>query len=658
MLRSKIDTNRIYISLKNGLAIAELTEEDKVEVIHQLEGYDIESHNLAEDADGNIWISTAFDFLVKVESSSFDEEKGYPTSFKKIEYTEKISREEIITWDNNVLFTSSGGLLTIGEDLKPKTFEGIRITGLPDGAHISRCIENNDGNLWMHYHQGNNNGQLLAIKTADGNFDVKDDPFTRVNEKISHSSRPYIDIDNVFWYYGGEGIVRYDYKKDLEQRRDYRVNIRKFSLRGDSVIVYGNNANLDLANFTFGFNNNATSFSFSAASYGSEKENKYQYFLEGYDEVWSDWTSISHKEYNYLPENQYVFRVRAKNIYNQISKEDQFTFVVLPPWYRETWAYVMYVLIFVLLIYLIIRLATYRLLQSKKHLEEIVDARTKDITIEKEKVESQKLELEDIHKELSESNKDVMDSIKYAQRIQASILPPMDKFKSEFKDSFIFYQPRDIVSGDFYWFDKIEEHFIMACADCTGHGVPGAFMSMISSTLINKIVEREDMKNCEQALTELDREMQKTLRQQENEGENQSVDGMDLALIAVNLKEMICHYSGAYRPLYMIREGELKVFKSNRMSIGGGFVKQNEFRGENIDLKKGDQLYMFTDGYTDQFGGEKNKKFKTDRLKKLILQNCNDSMDVQHKKTVEAFSNWKGDNEQIDDVLLVGIKIP
>ena len=657
MARSHIDTDRIYLSLKNGLAIAELTENGNVEVVHQFEDYDVEGHHIAEDVEGNVWVSTAFEFIVKIEAESFNKEKGYPLSFKKIEYIEKIASEEILTWKGQVLFTSSEGLLTIGEDLIPKPFKGLKIEGFPEEANIRRFKEDAAGNLWIHFHYGKNNGQLLALKKEDGNFKVKEDPFTRIGEKISHSGQAYVEADGVTWFFGGEAIVRYDYKKDLQQRKDYYVNIRKFSMKGDSIVVFGNNIDLDIANFTYAFKNNATSFSFSAASYGNEKENKYQYYLEGNDEDWSEWMASSVKEYNYLHEGAYTFRVRAKNVYNQISQEDQFSFVVLPPWYREKWAYTVYVLCFIFLLYFIVRLATYRLSRAKKQLEELVKDRTKDIRIEKEKVEVQKLELENIHQELSERNKDVMDSIKYAQHIQSSILPPLQKFKDEFEESFIYYQPRDIVSGDFYWFGKRGDYFTVACADCTGHGVPGAFMSMISATLLNKITEKGDVDSCQMALMELDKEMHKALRQEKSGSENNSMDGMDLALIAVNLKEMVCHYSGAYRPLYMIRDNELVVYNSNRMSIGGGIVKEKEFKGENINIKRGDQLYMFTDGYTDQFGGEKNKKFKRDRLKNLLLKYCNESMDIQHQKIANTFEDWKGDNEQIDDVLLMGIRI-
>lgn len=656
LLQSNIDDNRIYLALKNGIALAEITAKDEIEVIHQFKEYDTESHHMGEDKQGNLWITTAFDFTIKMDKSSFIKGNGYPLSIKKIEYGEKLSDEEIIKIDGKIYFTSKQGLLSVGDNDELEIDHSIEFEGLPKSFIIRRMQKDKQENLWIHYHYEKISGQILALKTISNTYKIKEDPFTRIDEKISHSNAPYVEKYGVVWFSGGEGVVRYDYNKDKNARKKYNVNIRKVALHSDSIISYGNNDNLN--NFIFSFKDNATSFTFSAASYGNEKENKYQYLLEGYDEDWSEWTYVGTKEYNYLPEAEYVFRVRAKNIYNQISKEDQFAFEVLPPWYREAWAYAVYALGFMLLVFLIIKLATYRLLESKKHLETVVEARTKDITIEKETVENQKLQLENVHKELSERNKDVMDSIKYAQHIQSSILPPLEKFHEEFKEAFIFYKPRDIVSGDFYWFEKVGDYFIMACADCTGHGVPGAFMSMIGATLLNKIAGNEEIKSCEQALYDLDKDLRKALRQENDNDENASMDGMDLALIAVNLNINVCHYSGAYRPLYFIRDNELKVYNSNRLSVGGGFRKDKTFKGARIDLKSGDQIYMFTDGYTDQFGGEKNKKFKRDRLKKLLLENCNETMQVQQQKIEQAFSLWMGNNEQIDDVLLVGIQIP
>ena len=408
--------------------------------------------------------------------------------------------------------------------------------------------------------------------------------------------------------------------------KNYKVNIRQVALNTDSIIDYGSTA--IESKFIFEFKNNATAFTFSAATYSNDEEVYYQYFLEGHDEDWSEWTTQNNKEYNFLHEGNYTFKVRAKNVYNQISEEDSFSFEILPPWYRETWAYIVYGVLILLLIYIIIRVATYRLQKSKRQLELIVEERTKDIVKEKEIVEEQKLLIENVHAELSERNKDVMDSIKYAKRIQSSILPPIEKIKNEFEESFVLYKPRDIVSGDFYWYHKVGDFFILACADCTGHGVPGAFMSMIGATLLNKIVENENISHCKDALNLLDREVVNAL-QQTNIKENEIVmDGMDVALIAVNKNTRECHYAGAYRPLYLIRNNELKVFKANRQSIGGSVNKENPFVGENIILESGDQLYMFTDGVTDQFGGEKNKKYKTERLKQFLLNICNQNMDT------------------------------
>lgn len=657
LFKSEAHPNLVYASLKKGLAILKF-EEGKLLPIHKFEEYDIESHHVNEDRDGNLWVSTAFDFLVKIDKTSFNEEKGFPLSFKKIEYAEKISSEQIIKIDNQIYFTSQKGLLKANEKDELKLTNPFVLKGLKKGATISRLHKDVYGNLWVHYHYEKTSGQFLAIKSTNNNYIVKEDPFTRINEKISHADKPYVEKGGITWFMGGEGLIRYDYNKDIKERKNYHVNIRKIALHSDSIIAYGTNMTKSIDNFTFSFSDNATSFTFSAASYGNEKENQYQYFLEGYDEDWSDWTTASTKEYNYLPENKYTFRVRAKNIYNQISNEDQFTFVVLPPWYRETWAYVAYVILFFILIYLIIKVATYRLQQSKRQLEAIVQERTRDIKVEKEKVEEQKLLLEDVHNKLAERNKDVMDSIKYAQRIQSSILPPLDKLYNEFKEAFVLYKPRDIVSGDFYWYEKVGDYFVFACADCTGHGVPGAFMSMIGTTLLQKIVERDEITSCELALAELDNELQKTLQQTSLNGNTTVMDGMDISLIAINVEKKECHFSGAYRPLYLIRNNEIQVFSSNRFSLGGGFIKKKEFKGASIDIQQGDLLYMFTDGVTDQFGGQKNKKFKPERLKQLLLKIAGKSMKEQQNIIEKNFEEWRGDNEQIDDVLITGIKIP
>lgn len=653
MLKSKKHPNRVYIALKDGLALATINEQGEFTSLKKYQNFNDECHDLIEDKDGNLWVQTAYNYLLRVKESSLNNDEELV--FSKFELDEKLAAEEFIFYNNEVLFSSKKGLLAFDEQKGFYPYQKNMNLPLDSNYNLSRMVQDENGNLWIHYHHSAGfSGELLAQKKDNG-YTIKNDPFTRIKEKVSHVQSPYLD-KGIAWYIGGEGIVRYNYSTENIKQKNYKVNIRQVALNTDSIIDYGSTA--IESKFIFEFKNNATAFTFSAATYSNDEEVYYQYFLEGHDEDWSEWTTQNNKEYNFLHEGNYTFKVRAKNVYNQISEEDSFSFEILPPWYRETWAYIVYGVLILLLIYIIIRVATYRLQKSKRQLELIVEERTKDIVKEKEIVEEQKLLIENVHAELSERNKDVMDSIKYAKRIQSSILPPIEKIKNEFEESFVLYKPRDIVSGDFYWYHKVGDFFILACADCTGHGVPGAFMSMIGATLLNKIVENENISHCKDALNLLDREVVNAL-QQTNIKENEIVmDGMDVALIAVNKNTRECHYAGAYRPLYLIRNNELKVFKANRQSIGGSVNKENPFVGENIILESGDQLYMFTDGVTDQFGGEKNKKYKTERLKQFLLNICNQNMDTQAELINKEFEDWKGENEQIDDVLIMGIKIP
>lgn len=652
MIQSKINPGLVYFALKDGMAIANIDDKGNIIEVRRLQGFNDECKKMMEDKNGDLWVETGYNYILKIDAASFI--MGNEVSYTKFEQEDDLAAETFIKYKNEVLFSSDKGLQAYSKDKGFYPYRGLEIS-LDSTYRIKGMLEDENGGLWVHYHNEEGISGDIYAKPKGNNYVFIKEPFTRIKEKVEHIKSPYID-EGIAWYFGGENVVRYDFSSHSTTLKNYHVNIRQVALNSDSVIDYGSTS--VMKQFVFNFNNNATSFTFSAATYSNEDEIYYQYILEGLDDNWSDWTTQNNKEYNFLLEGDYTFKVRAKNVYNQISKEDQFTFVILPPWYRETWAYVVYGLLFLLLIYLIIKIATHRLQKSKRQLELIVEERTKDIVKEKEKVEEQKLLIEEVHSELSERNKDVMDSIKYAKRIQSSILPPIDTLKSEFKESFVLYKPRDIVSGDFYWYQKVGDYFIMACADCTGHGVPGAFMSMIGATLLNKIVEQDNIDHCKDALNYLDKEIVKTLQQTSISDNNMSMDGMDIALIAVNQKLMECHYSGAYRPLYIIRDNELIIYKANRQSIGGGLNKKESFTGDVIDLKSGDLIYMFTDGVTDQFGGEKNKKYKTERLKKLLLKICNQNLENQSKIINEEFEIWKGDNEQIDDVLITGIKIP
>lgn len=258
------------------------------------------------------------------------------------------------------------------------------------------------------------------------------------------------------------------------------------------------------------------------------------------------------------------------------------------------------------------------------------------------------------HADLEEKQKEIIDSIQYAKRLQEAILIPEKDFKNYFNDSFIIYKPKDIVSGDFYWIAESEQNKIIAVADCTGHGVPGAFMSMLGYEMLQDILLKEHIKTTSAALKNLDIKMTDSL----NKSNKNYRDGMDIALCAFSKLSNELQYSGANRPLIKISDGILEEYKPSKLNIGGDIDgSEKNFLQNTIQVKQGDVFYMFTDGFADQFGGENNKKFSYKKLKELLLEVHLKPMQEQKLIIENTYNQWKGNYEQIDDVCLIGIKI-
>lgn len=274
---------------------------------------------------------------------------------------------------------------------------------------------------------------------------------------------------------------------------------------------------------------------------------------------------------------------------------------------------------------------------------------------------------------IEEKNKDIKDSINYALNIQKAILPPFEKIDSVMKDYFILYKPKDIVSGDFYWFDTklttprnnepAQEVAVLAAVDCTGHGVPGALMSVIGSTILNQTINRATVNNPGDALSQFNKKVSETL--------SSIKDGMDMALCSINFEKLELQYAGANNPLYIVRRNtsdlladgkvdgkiELIEIKADKQAIGADTAKTKIFTNHKIKLEKGDAIYLFTDGYADQFGGEKGKKFKYSKFKELLIENHEKTAREQKNILDNHFEKWKGDLEQVDDILVIGIKV-
>ncbi|MFH0757722.1 MAG: tetratricopeptide repeat protein [Bacteroidota bacterium] len=274
---------------------------------------------------------------------------------------------------------------------------------------------------------------------------------------------------------------------------------------------------------------------------------------------------------------------------------------------------------------------------------------------EKEIFQLRNVELKSAYDEIHHKNKEITDSINYASRIQGALLPQNANLKGMFPDHFIIFLPKDMVSGDFYWATEVGKQMVFAAADCTGHGVPGALMSMLGISFLNEVVIERGQTNPGEILDNLRDEVIKALKQSGKADEQK--DGMDIALCTYDSESGVIKFAGAYNPLYLVREGSLEEYKADRMPISYYHGVQDSFKTTSIKVQKGDALYLFSDGFADQFGGPHRKKFKYKPLKELLELIHEKSMQKQKLVLYEKFLDWKGVYDQIDDVVMIGIRI-
>jgi serine phosphatase RsbU (regulator of sigma subunit) len=364
--------------------------------------------------------------------------------------------------------------------------------------------------------------------------------------------------------------------------------------------------------------------------------------MDNIDVNWSEIKLIREASYN-PGEGKYKFNLRSISE-EGLSQETpaSFELYIKKPFFRTWWFFIIVISFISGIVAIIINIREKSQREIKEYLESELAERTRVVLKQKDEIELQNIE--------------ITDSINYAKRIQSSILPDVNKLRDSFKDAFIIFHPRDIVSGDFYWFDKIdEERFVIVCADSTGHGVPGAFMSMIGSTLLQDIVTRKGITKPSEILTLLDKQIFSTLNQNIDVGV--SNDGMDMVVCEFNVKTRHIRFASAMRPVIIVLDGEPYYIRGNRCSVGGESVIEKYFDDQEYFLAKEDTIYLFSDGLPDQFGGPDGKKMKIARLKKLIEEVSKLPMAEQKEIISNFFFDWKGDYEQVDDILLMGIKI-
>ena len=264
-------------------------------------------------------------------------------------------------------------------------------------------------------------------------------------------------------------------------------------------------------------------------------------------------------------------------------------------------------------------------------------------------------ELEKKNAIIAEKNKDILDSINYAKRIQSAILPGKDVVEKLFPDHFILFKPKDIVSGDFYWVSGNGNKSMIAAVDCTGHGVPGALLSMIGHNALNKTVNQEGLTKPDKVLSAIHREVISTLGQ---DGRTDLKDGMDIALCTYHNDSGLLECAGAFNSVLIVRkDSTLEEIKGDRHAIASAVASEKGFTLNSIQLQKGDVFYLLSDGFSDQFGGKDGKKFKISRIKELLLQIHNKPVSEQHRIIETTIEEWRGDLEQIDDVMVIGVRV-
>ncbi len=512
-------------------------------------------------------------------------------------------------------------------------------TILPGDMETYHYICSEDGSTWV-----KDQKEWIPIHDSTRKAEFLTD-YLRLFDGIQYI---YTDGSNNTWVIDENNLLsKIEYPEDLDKEELFNVYFKSINSAS------GWNFTITRSQFTGG--DFPLEFRITAPYFIRSELTQYQYLLEGLNQDWSKWKQDPVIDFDFLPPNDYQLHIRARNILGSISDEKTIHFTIEPPFTRSVWFMILIGIGAFLALYVLIIIRERKLRYDKKILEQKVKERTAEIEEQKEEIKTQRDEIEKQRDEISLQKQEITDSIHYAQRIQDAILPPEKFLDTLLPEHFILFKPRDIVSGDFYWVAHRDDKIYIAAADCTGHGVSGAFMSMLGHSFLNEIVNNYKISKPGQMLNRLRTTIIKALHQTGKMDE--AKDGLDIALCILQLKEKKVLFSGAYNPLIMIRNSKLTEIRGDRMPIGIHFDEKRPFNSHELEVKKRDTIYLFSDGYIDQFGGSKGTKFKLDPFKKLLLSIQDRSMEEQKRMLDERLKKWRGKYDQVDDILVIGFKV-
>jgi len=604
--------NILWLGSADGLIFYNINtmEYGRISQTDGLSGNDITS--LFVDSENNLWVGARDKGLCYIKD----------TIIKQIDLN-TVSTPKCINEDKNgniIIGTSIKGVIIYDRTKVIKEYK------LKDGLlsnQISLINIDNNNNIFIGTNKGLNkitpNGIITTYTQKNG--------FTGI-EALDNAT--YKDNNNHIWFGTVDGVIKYQPEFETTSTIQPITNISRFRVNMEDKLM---TKNLKLKH-----TENSIIFNYNSICLENPNAVKYQTKLVGADKDWRPITTQTIVNYSSLSANKYTFLVKAKNSSGQWNTEPvSYSFVIKPPFYKRWWFILSALIIIIISIISYINNRERNLIREKKILEEKVKERTAEVVKKSN--------------ELEQKNSDILGSIKYARRIQMAILPP----DVPFENTFVFFRPKDIVSGDFYWMESFKDKEMFAAVDCTGHGVPGAFLSIMGHSMLTKIVKEYEILEPAEILNHLNAGISDALHQKDDMEAGIINDGMDLALVSYDKKNKTLEYAGAYNPLIIIRNGEIIETKANRFAIGRSISKEKrEFTNHKFKIQKGDTVYIFSDGYADQFGGPDNKKFRKKNMLAL-LQSIQDIDIKQHGKELEkSFFEWKGDLEQIDDIIFIG----
>jgi ligand-binding sensor domain-containing protein/serine phosphatase RsbU (regulator of sigma subunit) len=579
------------------------------------------------DPEERTWVTTLSNSLTEIVNNNL--KKTNISSDNNVVTLESIAQDV----HGNIWIGSAGkGVFLIQKD------SIINLTK-NEGLYSDYCyslIGDNLGFIWAGHRGGLSkiNATDFSIKSIDKTYEIKE-------MKDLSPNAVFLDEEEKLWFGMNNGLLTYDPKNENLEFAPPIVQIKSITINNQEHPI---KKKIKLSPGKY-----KLKIDFIGISLKDPDNVKYQYRLVGYDDEWSDITKSRSVVYPRLTEGTYTFELNSSSsegITTPHPKKIEFT--IKTPVYKRIHAYIVLLVIIILLINTYIRRREFIYRHEKIFLEQKVQERTLEIQRQKKEIEKQR----DL---IRSKNNDITDSLKYARKLQSSIAPPEELLLKLFPEHFLINKPKDIVSGDFCWYTETQNHTIVTVADCTGHGVPGAIMSILGITSLNDIIINYGIINPDRVLELLRLKVITSLSQHSKEGP--SLDGMNLGLCVIDQKTLNIQFSGAINNMVHIHEGKLNIIKADRIPIGFSYHEDKPYTCTEFQGQKGDIIYLFSDGFQDQFGSSEDKKYSSRRFIKTLQSVHSKPLELQKRALEDILQKWMGEKEQTDDITILGFKL-